>query len=168
METQEFSPKPQIVSLSQGGQAVINGALVTASTACTLEVGSGGFVLTGRSLWRDRAPKRNPREELYFSILDVCTDAARFDEERFRLFRLLAQVVVQERTHEAQKECSLCAAALIAGNAEEATRSASRLASQTIDRQRTVAGKHGSTHPLRRAIPGPGRVTQHSRSDHPE
>jgi hypothetical protein len=115
--------------LAQGEQAVVNGAMVTASTACTLEVGSGAFVLTGRSLWKDHDPLRNPSEELYFSLLDASVSAEHFENERFRLFALLAQVVLQQRTHEAQQECALCASALIAGNAEDATGSAARLAS---------------------------------------
>ena len=163
MEPHDPAPKPQSITLAQGGQAVINGALVTANTACTLEVGSGGFVLTGRSLWRDRDPLRNPREELYFSMLDASTSSTRFEEERFRLFRLLSQVVSQDRTHEAQKECSLCAAALIAGNAEEATQSAARLASEDVGRHQSLPGKRGHEHGLRHKIVQPGPRQAHQR-----
>lgn len=141
METQEPSLRPQTLSLERGGQAVINGAIVTANAPCTLEVGSGAFVLVGRSLWRDRDPMNNPREELYFSILDASTDAARFAEERFRLFTLLSQIVAQERTHQAQKECALCAAALLSGDTEEATRSAARMASDRFIGQKSERPK---------------------------
>ncbi len=125
--------KPHTINLTRGGQAVINGAVVTASAACTIEVGSGAFVLTGRSLWKDRDPKHNPREELYFSIIDASTDTARFEGERFRLFTLLSQVVAQCRTHQGQQECALCASALISGNTDEAIRSAARLASERLE-----------------------------------
>ena len=125
-------PRVHCVALSKGDQAVINGAIVTASGDCTLEVGSGAFVLTGHSLWQNDNGPRHPREELYFSMLDASGDKERFTQERFRLFALLSQVVAQERSHEAQKECAQCAHALMIGNAEEATRSASRLASQGL------------------------------------
>jgi flagellar biosynthesis regulator FlbT len=146
METQNPSLRPQILSLSQGGQAVINGAIITASEPCTIEVGSGAFVLSGRSLWRDRDPLHNPREELYFSMLDASTDPARFAEERFRFFTLLSQIVAQERTHEAQEECALCASVLLSGDAEAATRSAARMASERFGkpkRHANVPGQRG-------------------------
>ncbi|MEP3422634.1 MAG: hypothetical protein ABJN35_12920 [Erythrobacter sp.] len=137
---------------------MINGALVTATQDCILEVGSGAFVLSGRALWRDRGPKRNPREELYFSMIDAATSEDRFNEERFRLFALLSQVVAQERTHEAQKECALCASALIAGNSQEAVRSASRLAAERLDRPATLPGRRGEVHERRGSIlPTPSR-----------
>lgn len=142
MNNPDQSFEPQTINLTRGGQAVINGAIVTASAACTIEVGSGAFVVTGRSLWRERDPQRNPREELYFSVIDASTDPVRFADERFRLFTLLSQVVAQCRTHEGQKECALCAAALIAGNCEDATRSAARLASERFEDQ---AGAKPST-----------------------
>jgi hypothetical protein len=101
---------------------------------CILEVGSGAFVLTGPALWREQSALRNPREELYFSMLDAGTNPDRFSEARFRLFHLLGQVVAQERTHKAQRECALCAAALIAGNVEEAIRSAARIATDGLEK----------------------------------
>ena len=133
--------RPQTVDLARGGQAVINGALVTASQACTLEVGSGAFVLTGRALWRGRDGLRNPREELYFSMMDAATSDARFESERFRLFALLSQVVAQDRTHQGQKECALCASALLAGKADDAVRSAARLAADQVETRRSAAGR---------------------------
>ena len=160
MHTSSPAPKPQTIHLATGAQAIINGAIVTANSECTFEVGSGGFVLTGRSLWRNRDPLRNPREELYFSMIDASTSKERFEEERFRLFMLLSQVVAQDRTHEAQKECALCASALLAGNAEEATKSASRLASErlggTITARRRTPGQPGERR-FRPAMPQPGR-----------
>ena len=117
----------QILHLARGGQAVINGALVVARESCALEIGSGAHVLSGIALWQDRDPLRNPHEELYFSMMETAALPARFGEARFRLFDLLAQVVAQDRSFEAQQECARCAAALMGGNAEEATQSAARL-----------------------------------------
>lgn len=124
--------RPHTVNLAKGAQAVINGALVTASTACTIEVGSGAFVLTDRSLWRDRPPLRNPREELYFSMIEASRHAGRFLEERFRMFTLLSQVVAQDADHDCQIECARCAHALITEDRDAAMRSAARLASERL------------------------------------
>ena len=136
MEKYPEAARPQTLTLAPGAQAVINGALVTASVPCTLEVGSGAYVFSGRRLWRD--PMHNPHEELYFSILEVAGDDDRFLEERFRLFALLSQVVVQDRTHEAQQECAFCASALLTG------KRAARLASMRV----------GSRNGNRRKLPG--------------
>ncbi|WP_299195617.1 flagellar biosynthesis repressor FlbT [uncultured Erythrobacter sp.] len=152
MKARDHAPEPQRINLSQGGQAVINGALVTATTACTLEIGSGGNVLTGRSLWRQSGSERAPRDELYYSMLEASMSKARFEEERFRLFRLLSQVVAQDRSHTAQKECSLCASALISGRIEEATQSAARLASTRSGMRAKIPGKRGGAHALRQEI----------------
>ncbi len=122
-------PPPHRITLAAGAQAVINGALVTATGPCEFEVGAGSFVVTGRALDRPQQALRNPHEELYFSMLDASTDADRFAEARFRLFGLLAQVVAHDRTYHGQRECAALAAALIAGDASEAVRCASRFAS---------------------------------------
>jgi len=136
--------RPQIVQFARGGQAVINGALVTAPEACTLEVGVEAFVMTGRTLWPQDGPLINPRDELYFSLMEAGTDPERFERERFRLFQLLSQVVAQSRTRDGQKECARCAAALLACDAEAATRSASRLAAAQL------ADAHHHTRPSHR------------------
>ncbi|MEM7665478.1 MAG: hypothetical protein AAF250_06435 [Pseudomonadota bacterium] len=132
MDRSEDIPQPQLVTLDAGAQAVINGALVTAIGPCRFEVGSGVFVLTGNALHRGKGSLRNPREELYFSMLEASAGPERFAEARLRLFRLLAEVVAQDRTHQGQRECALCAAALMAGKASDAVRSAARIAA---DRQ---------------------------------
>lgn len=126
-------PKPHLVTLEAGAQAVINGAIVTATGPCVLEVGSGAFVLAGRGLQRSRDALYHPHEELYFSMLEAGTSPERFDESRYRLFGLLAQVVAQSRTHAAQKECAACAAAMMAGDTKAAIASAARLASAKLD-----------------------------------
>lgn len=129
MDEKIENPPPHRIRLCEGGQAVINGALVTAVVPCELQVGAGSFVVTGSSLEPSQAALRNPREELYFSMLDASTNEDRFADARFRLFSLLAQVVAQDRTYQGQRECAACAAALIAGNVEDAVRCAARLAS---------------------------------------
>ncbi|MEM8724213.1 MAG: hypothetical protein AAGE86_01700 [Pseudomonadota bacterium] len=127
------NPSPQRIKLEEGAQAVINGALVTAAGPCELEIGAGSFVVTGRTLDRMPTPARNPREELYFSVLEASADEDRFAEARFRLFGLLAQVVQQDRSYQGQRECAACAAALMAGKSSEAVRCAARLASERFD-----------------------------------
>lgn len=132
---------PKRVSLVEGGQAVINGALVTAATACELEVGAGTFVLTGPALAPSSRPLRNPREELYFSTLEVCADEGRFADSRFRLFEVLAQVVASDTTYQGQRECAAFAAAVMTGDCDAAVRCAARLASDRFDSRSTLAHK---------------------------
>lgn len=119
---------PKAITLAAGAQAVINGALITAVEPCQLEVGSGAFVLTGRALWRDQKRNSAAAAELYFAMLEVCARPDEFEPARFRLFALLSHVVAQNRTHQSQRECAACAAALIAGDRERALASAQRLA----------------------------------------
>ncbi|MEE4289956.1 MAG: hypothetical protein V2J14_11335 [Erythrobacter sp.] len=136
---------PQTIELAAGAQAVINGALVTAREACTLEVGSGASVLTGRALWPSRRRLHSPSDELYFSLLDCSADPVRFAAERFRLYGLLGEVVAQDRSHEGQRECSLCAAALMAGDARGAVESAARMASTALEKRPTRTRVPGVT-----------------------
>lgn len=143
MKSDDPSLPPQTVPLARGGQVVINGALITAQEACTLDVASGAYVLTSMTRLRDRKSLRNPREELYFSIIEVADDPARFADEQFRLFILLSQVAAQEPGPVAQKECSLCATALLTGNASDAKRSASRLALLGLDSHRSPNSSEG-------------------------
>ena len=140
------------VRLEAGAQAVINGALVTARTACEFEVGSGAYVLSGRALWRGKDALRSPHEALYFAMLQAGVDEARFAEERFRLFGLLSHIVTHDRTHAAQRECALCASALIAGDAKEAIASAARLASMPPADRRNAARVPGRS-PKKRSSP---------------
>lgn len=137
-------PPTQEVSLEPGAQAVINGALVSAKSACTLEVGAGAFVLTGCGLWREREALRHPGEELYFSMLEAGTNPERFAAERFRYFNLLAQVVAQTKTSHGQKECAACAAAMMADDIQTAIESAARLASDGLDERAKRKAQSGS------------------------
>ena len=125
-------PSTKRVHLASGGQAVINGALVSAREACTLEICAGAYVLTGKGRSPHSDPLRNPRDELYFSLLECSASEARFGDERFRLFALLSEVVAHDRTYEGQRECARCAAALMAGDAQEAVQSAARMASREL------------------------------------
>lgn len=142
----------QTVHLAPGAQAVINGALVSARESCTLEVGSGAYVLTGRALWPTRNAIRNPKDELYFSLVECSADPELFEAERFRLFGLLGEVVAQDRTHEGQRECALCAAALMAGDRAEAVLSAARMASSAMQLDRTRTKVPGVKDEKRSAI----------------
>lgn len=157
MVPSDSASKPQLVPLGPGRQAVINGALVTASAPCTLEVGPGAYVLAGQALARDKNALSNPREELYFSMLEAGTDPKRFNEARFRLFRLLSQVVAQDRTYQAQRECALCASALLKGNVEEATQCAARMASARLEEpaKRGAAGDRRNPSFVRRVASEP-------------
>lgn len=118
---------------------------MTAVGSCEFEVGTGSFVLTGRAASQPQPDIRAPREELYFSMLDASIDEDRFVDARFRLFRLLAQVVAQDRTYQGQRECAACAAAIMAGDVSAAVRSASRLASDAF-----ADGPRGSRFETRR------------------
>lgn len=133
MTHSDITPPIQEISLEAGGQVVINGALVTAGSACTLKVGAGAYVLTGRGLWRERDALRHPAEELYFSMLEVGTKPEQFAQGRYRFFNLLAQVVAQTKTYQGQRECAACAAAMMADETEAAIASAARLASEGLE-----------------------------------
>ncbi|NQX93910.1 MAG: hypothetical protein HRT64_03130 [Erythrobacter sp.] len=133
MSHEKTPPPNQVVHLSAGAHAVINGALVSSREACTLEVGAGAYVLTGRALWPAHSAPRNPCDELYFSLLDCVADEERFFTERFRLFALLGEVAAQGALYERQRECSQCAAALMAGDAKAALQCAARMASSRME-----------------------------------
>lgn len=129
MTSHEATPEARTITLAAGAQAVINGALVTATTPCQFEVGSGAVVLTGRSMWRDRRTGEGAAaKELYFAMLELSASPKALASARFQMFALLNQVVAQDRTHRAQKECATCASALIAGDEKAALASARRLA----------------------------------------
>ncbi|MEM6495057.1 MAG: hypothetical protein AAF650_11840 [Pseudomonadota bacterium] len=145
--SQESSTPPttRTVHLAPGAQAVINGALVSAREACTLEVGAGAYVLTGRALWPAHSALRNPCDELYFSLLDCLVDEDRFFDERFRLFALLGEAAAQDGTLERQSECSRCAAALMAGDPHLAVQAAARMASCGLETARLRTKNLGPT-----------------------
>ena len=127
------------LSLARGGQAVINGALITAEEACTIEVSVGAYVLANRQLRQARSSLRNPGEELYFSLLEVEASATRFEEERMRLFQLLSETASSDIADAHRADCTLCAVALMAGDAIKATDIAARLASIGMEDSRPGA-----------------------------
>ena len=146
----EHSSGPISIELQPGAQAVVNGALVTALDTCRFDVSPGAYVVSGRSLWRDRRSSRAPQDELYFAVLEAAIEEHGLVEARFRLFQLLAHVVIHNRSHAAQRECSRFAAALMEGNAQEVVECAARLASHTT-----------RSAPVRRKVPGrPGEPRQ--------
>lgn len=147
-------PPPQIVHLAPGSQAVINGALVSAREACTLEVATGAYILTGRELWPAHTGPRNPSDELYFSLLDCAADEDRFDDERFRLFALLGEVAAKSGFIARQRECSQCAAALMAGDVQNALDCAARMASSGLEDGRTRTKSPGVFVDRRRRVTG--------------
>lgn len=130
--SRDTAPPNQVIHLASGARAVINGALVAAREPCTLEVGAGAYVLTGLETWDAHNLPRNPQDELYFSILDCAGDEDRFVSEQFRLFALLAEVAAQCGIEAGQRECSECAAALMAGDAHKALDCAARMASSRL------------------------------------
>ncbi|MEM7702496.1 MAG: hypothetical protein AAF251_11210 [Pseudomonadota bacterium] len=130
--SRDTTPPTQLIHLASGARAVINGALVASREPCTLEVGAGAYVLTGLQMWDAHNSPRNPQDELYFSILDCADDQDRFESEQFRLFALLAEVAAQCGIGGGQRECSECAAALMAGNAQKALDCAARMASSRL------------------------------------
>ena len=123
----------QTISLASGDQAVINGALVTAASACSIEVSHGAFVMTGRKLRQARATMRNPSEELYFSLLEVEASRGRFEEERMRLFQLLSEIAARNQGAKQQGDCTSCAVALMIGDVVQATTIAAGLAAHAIE-----------------------------------
>ena len=113
---------------------MINGALVCAREACTLEVGSGAFVVAGRTVQPGTSALQNPHDELYLSLVECSVDRPRFDAKRERLFGLLADVIAKDPSHTTQRECALCAAAMDANDIRAAVESASRLAFSRMER----------------------------------
>lgn len=145
MKQPERKTRPHQVHLEAGAQAVINGALVTALEPCRFEVGSGAYVFTGRSLWRDRSSGLCPCQQLYFAVLEAAVGERDLAEARLRLFQLLGHVVTATRTLEGQRECSRFASALIDGNIDEVVSCAARLAASCRSDIRPI---------VRRRVPG--------------
>lgn len=131
-------PAPRLMTLDAGAQLIVNGALVTVLDPCRIELGSGAVVISGKELSKKRAGP-DPTRELYFALLKASENDNGLAEGRYDLFRLLARVVAQHRTHSAQRECALCAAALIAGDHKSAIGSARRLQEVFIAREQPNA-----------------------------
>ncbi len=134
--------------MEAGAQAVINGALVSAIGPCHFTVGSGGYILTGRALWPDHTARQLARD-LYLKLIVASHSEEGIAGQRGPLFDLLGKAVAQLRTHEAQAECSNCAAAILSGDLEAAVASARRL---TISQDGPLPGPVARPHPARMAI----------------
>jgi len=127
---------------------VINGALVTACGDCVLEVGSGACVFVGPVARPPAAGICNPRDELYFSLIDCRADPRRIDRARIRLLGLLGEIAVHDHAHETQRECSLCVAAIMCADAKAAVESAARLAASDLESRSKRVCPSGVTDPL--------------------
>ncbi len=121
--------EPRRIGLAPGAQVVINGALVTARGPCEIEVGSGAVVMSGDTFGAKSSSRVDPAAEFYLALLNASANPERFTSDRDMLFAMLGKVVAHHRTHWAQEECALCAAAIIAGESEPALASARRMAS---------------------------------------
>jgi flagellar protein FlbT len=117
------------ITLRDGEQIVVNGALLAASGPCTLSISGGASVLKGKSL-RSAASQPKPAHELYYAALAAVGADQQLGESRYRLFELLGAVVAQQRTHTAQEDCSRFAAALIAEDADDLLSAGRRLATR--------------------------------------
>ena len=117
------------IALRDGEQMVVNGALLAAVGACTLQVSGGASVLKGKSL-HTAAGQPMPAHQLYYAALAAAGADARLGESRYGLFALLGAVVAQQRTHAAQEDCARFAAALISEDAESLLSAARRLATR--------------------------------------
>ncbi len=99
--SQDPSPA-HTIPLQAGEQVVINGALVTATGPCELQVSPGAYLFTGR----DREPRadtlQSAHSTLYFGLLAAYADPERFDTARYSLFEMLGEVVMEERQAKAQ------------------------------------------------------------------
>ena len=117
------------VTLRDGEQMVVNGALLAAKGPCTLQVSGGASVLKGKSL-RTAAGQPLPAHELYYAALAAAGADVRLGESRYNLFALLGGVVAQQRTHAALEDCARFAAALISEDPESLLSAARRLATR--------------------------------------
>jgi flagellar protein FlbT len=120
-------PTYREVSLREGEQAVINGALVTAIADSTFYVSAGASVIAGRPP-RPRDTGAKPAHELYYAALGAAGSDETLECERQRLLGLLAETVASYRTREAQEQCSAFAVGLVAGDIDAMLTAARSLA----------------------------------------
>lgn len=127
-QTAQPTDQPTKVTLAKGHQAVINGALITASSPCILSVSEGAFVLIDTKQRSNLAESDGAFHELYLSILEAGQSEERFARDLFRLFRLLASITPHCRTKTAIEEANKCSTALMRGEIKAAADSAACLA----------------------------------------
>jgi hypothetical protein len=164
MDASSSLPEPHLVTLEPGAQIVINGALVTAHAACSIEVGSGAFVVTGPALRREREALRHPHEELYFSMLEAARSPENFTEAHHRLFALLAQVAAHSPTNAVQRECAVCAAAMMSGDSRGALGGGGGLICGGARRPRRWQARRGWRRTDRNEARGHQRGARHRRA----
>lgn len=120
-------PAYREVSLREGEQAVINGALVTAIADSTFFVSAGASVIAARAP-RPRDTGAKPAHELYYAALGAAGSDQTLAQQRQRLLGLLAETVARYRTREAQEQCSAFAVGLVAGDIDAMLTAARKLA----------------------------------------
>ena len=135
------APAFREVTLREGQQAMINGALVTAIRDSTFCVNAGASVIASRPPAQRHADVL-PAHELYYAALSAAGSQTALDQSRERLLGLLAETVAHHRTREAQELCSSFAVGLVGGDVDAMLEAARRLAE-------CEAG------PVRRVIPTP-------------
>ena len=121
------APANREVTLREGEQAVINGALVTAVRDTSFFVSAGASVISGRAP-PPRVAIAKPAHELYYAALGAAGSDASLAEGRQRLLGLLAETVSHHRTREAQEQCSSFAVGLVAGDIDAMLTAARKLA----------------------------------------
>lgn len=120
-------PAYREVSLREGEQAVINGALVTAIADSTFLVSAGASVIAGRPP-RPRDSGAKPAHELYYAALGAAGSDEALERQRQRLLGLLAETVAHHRTRDAQEQCSAFAVGLVSGDIDAMLTAARKLA----------------------------------------
>lgn len=126
---------PQRIDLGNGCQAIINGALVTAEGDCTIIVSPGAYVVAAQEKAGQASSSRNPREELYFSLIEAGACVSIAERDRVRLFRLLSQIASQPVSVEDEKDCRSCCTAMMESRLADALVYAARLASHSVGPQ---------------------------------
>ena len=126
------SRRSRSLALARGSQVVINGAIVTASQPCTIQVEAGAYILAGSAMAHRNAKASDSRQELYLSLLDMGGNPTPNGEEFARLYCLLSEIAADGADQQAQQDCSQCCAALMMRRIEAATHFAASLASSSL------------------------------------
>jgi flagellar protein FlbT len=115
------------VSLREGEQALINGALVTAIGDSTFFVNASASVIASRPP-RVRESGAKPAHELYYAALGAAGSDISLAHGRQNLLDLLADTVAHHRTRAAQELCSSFAVGLDSGDVDIMLTAARKLA----------------------------------------
>ncbi|EAQ28435.1 hypothetical protein NAP1_12588 [Erythrobacter sp. NAP1] len=123
---------PERIDLGSGHQAVINGALVTADGPCTLIVNAGAMVIAQIEDAKTDRSSRNPREELYFSLIEKGASPYLAEEDQVRCFTLLSEIASRPISAEDEHDCRSCCTAMMESRLTDALVYAARLASHSV------------------------------------